>query len=123
MVSVAHSSVQVAPSPPWKSGQSPQLYPTPGAGVSVQLDNGTVKSARVALGAVAPTPLLVSEAAAALEGKAPTAENIQAASEKARDAARPINDMRGTIEFRKHLCEVLTRRALTTAVERAQEAR
>jgi carbon-monoxide dehydrogenase medium subunit len=94
-----------------------------GAGVSVQLDNGTVKSARVALGAVAPTPLLVSEAAAALEGKAPTAENIQAASEKARDAARPINDMRGTIEFRKHLCEVLTRRALTTAVERAQEAR
>lgn len=94
-----------------------------GAGVSVQLDNGIVKSARVALAAVAPTPLLVSEAAAALEGKAPTAENIQAASEKARDAARPINDMRGTIEFRKHLCEVLTRRALTTAVERAQEAR
>ena len=83
-----------------------------GAGVSVQLDNGTVKSARISLAAVAPTPLLVDEAAAALEGKAPTAENIQAAAEKARDAARPINDMRGTIEFRKHLCEVLTRRVL-----------
>ena len=93
-----------------------------GAGVSVQLDNGTVSSARVALAAVAPTPLLVDEAAAALEGNEPSAENIQAAAEAAREAAKPITDMRGTIEFRKHLCEVLTRRALTTAVERAKEA-
>jgi CO/xanthine dehydrogenase FAD-binding subunit len=93
-----------------------------GAGVSVQLANGTVKAARVSLAAVAPTPLVVDEAAAALEGKEPTAENIQAAAEAAREAARPINDMRGTIEFRTQLCEVLTRRALTTAVERAKEA-
>ena len=93
-----------------------------GAGVSVQLDNGTVSSARVSLAAVAPTPLLVDEAAAALEGNEPSAENIQAAAEAAREAAKPITDMRGTIEFRKHLCEVLTRRALTTAVERAKEA-
>ena len=94
-----------------------------GAGVSVQLSNGTVSSARVSLAAVAPTPLLVAEAAAALEGNEPSAENIQAAAEAAREAARPITDMRGTVEFRKHLCEVLTRRALTTAVERAKEAR
>ena len=94
-----------------------------GAGVSVQLNNGTVSSARVSLAAVAPTPLLVAEAAAALEGKEPSAENIQAAAEAAREAAKPITDMRGTIEFRKQLCEVLTRRALTTAVERAKEAR
>ena len=93
-----------------------------GAGVSVQLSNGTVSAARVSLAAVAPTPLLVAEAAAALEGNAPSAENIQAAAEAAREAARPITDMRGTVEFRKHLCEVLTRRALTTAVERAKEA-
>ena len=94
-----------------------------GAGVSVQLSNGTVSAARVSLAAVAPTPLLVAEAAAALEGNKPSAENIQAAAEAAREAARPITDMRGTVEFRKHLCEVLTRRALTTAVERAKEAR
>ena len=94
-----------------------------GAGVSVQLNNGTVSSARVSLAAVAPTPLVVDEAAAALEGKEPSAENIQAAAEAAREAAKPITDMRGTIEFRKQLCEVLTRRALTTAVERAKEAR
>ena len=55
------------------------------------------------------------------ESKEPSDENIQAAAELAKEAATPITDMRGTIEFRKHLCEVLTRRALHTAVERARE--
>jgi CO/xanthine dehydrogenase FAD-binding subunit len=91
-----------------------------GAGVSVVLSNGTVKEARVALASVAPTPLFVRQAGQALVGKAPNERNIQAAAELARDAARPINDMRGTIEFRKHLCEVLTRRALNIAIERAR---
>jgi carbon-monoxide dehydrogenase medium subunit len=93
-----------------------------GAGVSVVLDNGSIRSARVSLASVAPTPLLVNEAGEALAGKAPTDENIRVASDLARSAARPIDDMRGTIEYRKHLCEVLTRRALHTAVERAKEA-
>ena len=92
-----------------------------GAGVSVVLSNGTVESARVALASVAPTPLFVKEAGAALAGKAPSDENIQAAADAAKAAAKPITDMRGTIEYRKHLCEVLTRRALHTAVERARE--
>jgi carbon-monoxide dehydrogenase medium subunit len=91
-----------------------------GAGVSVVLSNGTVKEARVALASVAPTPLFVRQAGQALAGKAPNERNIQAAAELARDAAKPINDMRGTIEFRKHLCEVLTRRALNIAIERAR---
>ena len=94
-----------------------------GAGVSVVLGNGTVKDARVALASVAPTPLVVEEAAAALVGSAPSDENVQAAAEAARAAARPITDMRGTIEYRRHLCEVLTRRALHTAIERAREAK
>ena len=93
-----------------------------GVGASVQLSNGTIKSARIALSSVAPTPLFVEAAGAALAGKPPTDENIQAAANAARDAATPITDMRGTIEFRKHLCEVLTRRALHTAIERAREA-
>ena len=92
-----------------------------GSGVSVVLENGTIKSARVSLASVAPTPLFVKEAGEALEGKEPTEANIRTASGLARDAAKPINDMRGTIEFRKQLCEVLTRRALVTAVERAKE--
>ncbi len=94
-----------------------------GAGVSVVLSNGTIKSARVALAAVAPTPLFVKAAGDALAGKAPTEQNIQKAAEIARDAAKPITDMRGTIEFRKHLCEVLTRRALNVAIQRAKESR
>ena len=92
-----------------------------GAGVSVALDNGTFKSARVALASVAPTPLFVREAGEALAGQEVNEANVQRAAEIARDAARPITDMRGTIEYRKHLCEVLTRRALNTAIDRAKE--
>ena len=92
-----------------------------GAGVSVVLSNGDIKSARVTLASVAPTPLFVEEAGAAIAGKPATEETVRIASGIARDAARPITDMRGTIEYRKHLCEVLTRRALLTAIERAKE--
>ena len=92
-----------------------------GAGVSVVLSNGDIESARVTLASVAPTPLFVEEAGAAIAGKPATEETVRIASGIARDAARPITDMRGTIEYRKHLCEVLTRRALLTAIERAKE--
>ena len=91
-----------------------------GAGVSVVLDNGSVKSARVALAAVAPTPLLVKQAGAALVGKPASDATVSEAGELAKAAAKPINDMRGTIEYRKHLCDVLTRRALDAAITRAK---
>ena len=39
----------------------------------------------------------------------------------AKEAAKPITDMRGTIEYRKHLCDVLTRRSLAKSIERAKE--
>lgn len=91
-----------------------------GAGVSVVLDNGNIKSARIALASVAPIPLFVREAGEALEGKPATEESVRVASDLARNAASPITDMRGTVEYRKHLCEVLTRRALLTAIERAK---
>ena len=93
-----------------------------GVGVSVVLDDGTFKSARISLASVAPTPLFVKEAGEALEGRPVTDENVQKAAELARAAAKPITDMRGTIEYRQHLCEVLTRRALNVAIERAKEA-
>jgi carbon-monoxide dehydrogenase medium subunit len=93
-----------------------------GAGVSVVLDNGNIKSARIALASVAPTPLFVKEAGDALAGLPANDESVRVASQIASDAAKPITDMRGTIEFRKHLCEVLTRRALHTAIERAKES-
>ena len=93
-----------------------------GAGVSVELENGAFKSARVSLASVAPTPLFVKEAGEALVGKPVNDESVQLAANIARDAAKPITDMRGTIKYRTHLCEVLTRRALNTAIERAKEA-
>jgi CO/xanthine dehydrogenase FAD-binding subunit len=92
-----------------------------GAGASVTLDSAKQKilSARVALGAVAPTPLFVEEAGTFLAGKEISEENIRAAATIAQAAARPISDLRGTAEHRKHLCAVLTRRALEKAIERA----
>jgi len=91
-----------------------------GVGVSVELDNGNFKSARLALAAVGPTPLFVKAVGAALAGKPANDETIAAAGQIAKDAATPITDMRGTVEYRKHLCDVLTRRALSTAINRAK---
>lgn len=92
-----------------------------GAGVSVELDNGIFKSARIALASVAPTPLFVKEAGEALIGKPVTDDSIAIAAGIAKDAAKPITDMRGTIEYRKHLCDVLTTRGLKIAIDRAKE--
>jgi xanthine dehydrogenase FAD-binding subunit len=94
-----------------------------GVGVSVVLnrDQSAFTSARVALGAVAPTPLLVEAAAAALVGQPTSDDTIQQAAEAAQAAARPIDDMRGTAVYRRHLVGVLTRRALRGAIQRAKE--
>jgi CO/xanthine dehydrogenase FAD-binding subunit len=93
-----------------------------GASLSLESDLKTVASARVSLGAVAPTPLLVEEAAAALSRREFSTEAVGKAAEAAQAAARPISDMRGTADYRRHLVGVLTRRALLKAFERAQEA-
>jgi len=94
-----------------------------GAGAAVKLspDGSVIEWARVALGAVAPTPLAVDAAGEFLAGKAVSLENLRQASFIARDAARPITDMRGTVEQRRHLSAVLSRRALEGAVERARQ--
>lgn len=96
-----------------------------GAGASLVLnDEGDrILSARVALGAVAPIPLLVEEVGDRLAGQAVSEAAFDTAAEIAREAARPINDMRGTIAQRKHLSAVLTRRALRIALDRARGTR
>ena len=93
-----------------------------GAGVSVVLsdDHTQVIGARVALAAVAPTPLLVSSAADSLIGKSPDEEAIARAGELAQAAVRPITDVRGTEAQRRHLVGVLVRRALRGAVRLAK---
>ncbi|HQY89987.1 xanthine dehydrogenase family protein subunit M [Caldilinea sp.] len=92
-----------------------------GVGASVQLDESRrrIIAARIALGAVAPTPILVSAAGEALVGADVSEAAIARAAQIAQAAARPISDMRGTAEFRRHLVGVLTQRALNKAIERA----
>lgn len=94
------------------------------AAVAVVLDAKHEKfvSARIAVGAVAPTVLYVREAGEALAGKPVSEASIKEAAAVAAAAARPITDMRGTIEQRRHLTGVLTARALRGAIARARGA-
>jgi carbon-monoxide dehydrogenase medium subunit len=95
-----------------------------GAGVSVALDAGGVCThARVALGAVAPTAIAVPAAAAALVGSRGDDAALARAAAAASAAARPIDDKRGTIEYRRKVSGVLTKRAAAAAFERARGAR
>jgi CO/xanthine dehydrogenase FAD-binding subunit len=91
-----------------------------GCGVNVTLDaGGTCTDARVVLGAVAPTTVIVEDAAKALIGHkldAPTLAALDAAAQK---ACKPITDKRGTIEYRTKVAGVLARRTAAIAFERA----
>jgi carbon-monoxide dehydrogenase medium subunit len=92
-----------------------------GAGVSVTLDaNGVCRAARVAIGAVAPTALVVPDAARALVGSTLDAAALARAGEAASAAARPIDDKRGTVAYRRAVAGVLTRRAAAIAAARAK---
>ena len=92
-----------------------------GAGVSLTLDNaGTCTAARVALGAVAARVLLLEDAAAALIGTSVDTAALAALARVASAAARPIDDKRGTKEFRIKVAGVLARRAAETALQRAR---
>lgn len=93
-----------------------------GAACSLELDDDrrTIRAARVALAAVAPTPLLVSEAGEALTGREPTSAVFEEAGRLAAAASRPISDLRGEAWQRRHLAGVLVRRALAGALERAR---
>ncbi|MDG4889365.1 xanthine dehydrogenase family protein subunit M [Mesorhizobium sp. WSM4887] len=90
------------------------------AGVNLMLDEaGAIKSARVALGAAAPTVLLVEEAAEVLVGSKLDEATLERLAKICAGACRPIDDKRGTIEFRRKVAGVLAKRVATTAYERA----
>jgi carbon-monoxide dehydrogenase medium subunit len=92
-----------------------------GVAAVVTLDNGHCADARIALGAVAPTPIRAARAEAVLRGQPLSAEVIAEAARLAAEDARPISDVRGSADFRRHLVRVLTRRTLEQAWRNAQE--
>jgi carbon-monoxide dehydrogenase medium subunit len=92
-----------------------------GAGAAVVLEDNlrTVQWARLALSAVAATPLLVEAAGEYLTGRDITTETIREAARIAQSVAHPIQDVRGTVNQRNQLVDVLAGRAIKKAIERA----
>ncbi len=92
-----------------------------GAGARVTLDeNGVCTAATVSLGAVAPTVVRVPDAEAALVGSTLDDEALAACAAAASAMCSPIDDMRGTVEYRTQVAGVLARRAVVAAAERAR---
>ncbi|WP_375789873.1 FAD binding domain-containing protein [Bradyrhizobium sp. Pha-3] len=90
-----------------------------GIGVSLTLKDGVCTAARVGLGAVAPTALLVAPAAQALVGSKLDDAALEAAAAACRAACRPIDDKRGTIAYRIRTAGVLLKRTAAIAAQRA----
>ena len=91
-----------------------------GAGVSLTLDaSGVITDARVALGAVAPTQVLVPDGAAAIIGSKLDDAALAKLDAAARAVCNPITDKRGTIDFRIKIAGVLARRTAAIAYKRA----
>ena len=91
-----------------------------GCAVNLRLDGDTISEARVVLGAVAPTIRLVPEAANAIIGTRLDDAALKALAAAASAACDPINDKRGTVEFRSEVAGVLARRVAATAYARAK---
>jgi carbon-monoxide dehydrogenase medium subunit len=91
-----------------------------GVGVNLTLKDGVVSAARVGLGAVAPTVLLVEDAAKALIGSKLDEAALAKAAAACSAACRPINDKRGTIAYRVKVAGVLLKRTALIAAKRAQ---
>ena len=89
------------------------------AAVWVSINRGVVTDARVALGAVAPTVVKVPAAAKAIIGTKLDDDALQALAEACEAACNPIDDKRGTVEFRTEVAGVLARRAAKIAFTRA----
>lgn len=118
------------PTPPDRTGSVFQRH-TPrksmdiaAVGVAVRLtlasDSATIREARIALGSVAATVIRAPQAEELVVGQPPSDELFARGAELARQAARPISDVRGSAEFRRYLVGVMTRRCLGIAAERAQ---
>ncbi len=97
-------------------------YAVVGVAAFVTVKNDIVKSVRLAIGGVTPTPVLVSSVDAALSGLSPSAKAVADACESVPDALEfPLGDIYASGEYRTHLAKVLSARALTEAFKRAKK--
>ena len=87
-------------------------YPTVSVAAMAQVENGQCKDVRVALGAVAPTPLRATAVEEALQGKEVNKETVRQAAEAVADQVNPLDDFRGSAEYKRDMAVVHTRRAL-----------
>jgi len=92
-----------------------------GCAVSIEIENEIIINARVSLGAVAPTALLLENAAEKIIGSKLENNALDLLAEEASKACNPINDKRGTIEFRTHVAGVLAKRTAKIAYDRARK--
>ena len=119
-------SFSLPPRPPGSSDAYLRMIPRTemdiavvGVGVSLTLKDGVCTAARVGLGAVAPTVLLVEAAARALVGSKLDDAALNAAAAACSAACRPIDDKRGTIVYRTKVAGVLLKRTVAIAAKRA----
>jgi carbon-monoxide dehydrogenase medium subunit len=99
----------------YKIGRTAEDISLVNAAAALTIRDGLIRSARVVLGAVAPTPLRAVQAEAALNGQPPTEETLQRAAEIAREEARPISDQRASADYRRRMSGVAALRALRQA--------
>lgn len=91
-----------------------------GVATLITLDKGICSKVKIALGAVAPTPIRVTKAESVLMGKPFSAELVKQAAETASEEARPISDVRASAGYRREMVRVITQRALNQAREGAR---
>jgi aerobic carbon-monoxide dehydrogenase medium subunit len=119
-------SFALPPRPPGSSDAYLRMIPRTemdiavvGLGASLTLKDGVCTAARIGLGAVAPTALLVEAAGKALVGSKLDDAALEKAAEACRAACRPIDDKRGTIAYRVKTAGVLLKRTVAIAAQRA----
>jgi aerobic carbon-monoxide dehydrogenase medium subunit len=99
--------------------RSSEDRPCAGVAAWVRCSKGICEEARVVVGAVSPAPVVVADEAR-LQGKRLTSDLIGEIAQRAGDLVDPIEDLRGTVDYKRHLVKVLVRRALSGCV--AEEA-
>ena len=97
-------------------------FATVGAAVQVELSNGTIARAGIALTGVGPTNVHATDAEASLAGAEPTEAAFAEAGRLAASATAPVADVRGSAEYKRHVADVFVRRGLASAVEMARAA-